>query len=247
MKGLWKLTWIETKVFVREPMGVFGTVGIPVLAFLGIGRVMTGLPRPSRLANQFVADGLPVMAAVLMAISAVVSLVTIISIYREGGILKRLRATPLQPYTILTAQVIVKLIFTAATMTLLAAVGRRYFALVPDLRVVGFALALLLTTVSVLSVGFLIASVVPSARFAQPLTSVILYPMLAVSGLFFPVAQLPAGLRVLAHAMPLTYGVALLQGVWRGEPFMSHLADAGGVIVVFAVSIAISTRVFRWE
>ena len=44
---------------------------------------------------------LPVFASVLIAISAVLSLVTIISIYREGGILKRLRATPLRPQTIL--------------------------------------------------------------------------------------------------------------------------------------------------
>ena len=43
----------------------------------------------------------PVFAAMLIAISAVLSLVTIISIYREGGILKRLRATPLRPQTIL--------------------------------------------------------------------------------------------------------------------------------------------------
>ena len=49
----------------------------------------------------------------LIAISAVLSLVTIISIYREGGILKRLRATPLRPQTILSAHVLVKLLLTA--------------------------------------------------------------------------------------------------------------------------------------
>ena len=57
--------------------------------------------------------GLPVFASILIAISAVLSLVTIISIYREGGILKRLRATPLRPQTILAAHVLVKLLLTA--------------------------------------------------------------------------------------------------------------------------------------
>ena len=47
------------------------------------------------------------------------SLVTIIAIYREGGILKRLRATPLRPHTILTAHVLVKLLFTAVTLALI--------------------------------------------------------------------------------------------------------------------------------
>ena len=63
----------------------------------------------------------------LIALSAVLSLVTIISIYREGGILKRLRATPLRPQTILTAHVLVKLALTAATLLLMVLAGKRYY------------------------------------------------------------------------------------------------------------------------
>ena len=62
---------------------------------------------------------IPVVGALLIAISAVLSLITIISIYREGGILKRLRATPLRPVTILTAHVLVKLLLTAFTLALM--------------------------------------------------------------------------------------------------------------------------------
>jgi len=29
LRGLWELTWLETKIFVREPLGVIGTVGLP--------------------------------------------------------------------------------------------------------------------------------------------------------------------------------------------------------------------------
>ena len=38
MRGLFKLVWIEIKIFVREPMGLFGTVGVPVLLFVLLGR-----------------------------------------------------------------------------------------------------------------------------------------------------------------------------------------------------------------
>jgi ABC-2 type transport system permease protein len=69
-------------------------------------------------AAQFVRVELPVFVAVLIALSGVLSLVMIISIYREGGILRRLRATPLRPQTILTAHVLVKLVLTAVTLTL---------------------------------------------------------------------------------------------------------------------------------
>ena len=151
------------------------------------------------------------MAALLISISAVLSLVTIISIYREGGILKRLRATPLRPHTILTAHVIVKLLLTAATLALMFLAGKRYFPPGAHVPWFSFTIALLISTWSILSVGFLIASIVPTARFAQPIGAVILYPMIAFSGLFVPVSALPPACCV-ACALPLTYAVNLLGG-----------------------------------
>ena len=40
LRGLWKLTWIEIKIFLREPLGAFGTIGIPVLVFVVTGRIV---------------------------------------------------------------------------------------------------------------------------------------------------------------------------------------------------------------
>src|SRR5258706_553648 len=116
--------------------------------------------------------------------------VTIVSIYREGGILKRLRATPLRPHTILMAHVLVKLLFTAITLGAMMAAGRRYVPAGINAPFVSFGLALLFTTLSIVSMGFLIASIVPTARFAQPIGTMILYPMLGLSGLFAPVDAL---------------------------------------------------------
>ena len=247
MNGLWRLTWLEIKIFIREPLGLFGTVGVPVLVFLGLGRVMRGAATPASPEEAFLRAGLPVFAALLMAISAVVSLVTVIAIYREGGILKRLRATPLRPATILVAHVLVKLLFTALTLALLIAAGRRVYAPDSPAQVIRFAAALLFTTCSLLSVGFLIASLVPTARFAQPLAGVIFYPMIALSGLFFPLALLPPWLETVARILPLTHAVSLMQGMWRGDPLSSHLWDAGVIALVFAACTALSARVFRWE
>jgi len=247
MNGLWPLTWLEIKIFVREPLGLFGTVGVPVLVFLGLGRLMSGAAAPASPEEAFLRAGLPVFAAILMAISAVVSLVTVIAIYREGGILKRLRATPLRPATILVAHVLVKLLFAALTLAILIAAGRRFYAPESPMQVIRFTAALLFTTCSLLSVGFLIASVVPTARFAQPLASVVFYPMIALSGLFYPLSLLPPWLEAVARAMPLTYAVSLLQGVWRGDPLSVHLGDLAAIALVFLACTALSARVFRWE
>src|SRR6267142_2916149 len=214
LRGLWKLTWLEIKIFMREPMGAFGAIVLPVVVFLAVGRVVGGrLAQPELAANSFIHVGLPVLASLLIAVNAVLSLVTIISIYREGGILKRLRATPLRPQTILTAHVIVKLLLTASTLAIMVAAGKRYYPVGVHVPFFSFTIALLISTWSILSIGFLIASIVPTARFAQPIGAVIMYPMIAVSGLFVPIESLPPGLDAVARMLPLGYAVPLLQGI----------------------------------
>jgi ABC-2 type transport system permease protein len=249
MRGLFQLTWLEIKIFLREPLGAIGTLLVPVALFLIVGRAMnrgTGAPR-TQSGVEFLQSGLPVMVSVFMAISAVISLVTIISIYREGGILKRLRATPLRPYTILSAHVLVKLLFTAVTLTLMILAGRRFYPAGLQAPVISFAFALLVSTLAILSMGFVIASLVRTARFAQPAAALVFYPMIGLSGLFVPVEALPSGLQWLAKLLPMTYVVSLLSGIWTGESWFAHLGDLGALAIAGVVFVAISSRVFRWE
>jgi ABC-2 type transport system permease protein len=248
LRGLWKLTWIEIKIFLREPLGAFGTIVFPVLVFLGLTQVPARKLTPSSLpANSFIRVGLPVLVSRLIAVSAVLSLVTIISIYREGGILKRLRATPLRPQTILTAHVIVKLILTAAMLALMVLAGKRYYPVGAHVPLFSFTIALLISTWSILSIGFFIASIVPTARFAQPIGAIILYPMIGVSGVFVSIESLPPVLHTVARILPLTYAVPLLQGIWNGDPWSEHVCDVTALAVVFIVCPALSAKVFRWE
>jgi ABC-2 type transport system permease protein len=248
LHGLWKLTWLEIKIFLREPLGAFGSIILPVLVFVLVGRFMGGRIPPREIASaEFVRVGLPVFVSVLIALSGVLSLVTIISIYREGGILKRLRATPLRPQTILTAHVLVKLMLTAVTMALTVLAGKRYYPIHMDVPVFGFAMALMISTWSILSIGFVIASIVPTARFAQPIGAAILYPMVALCGLFVPLQSLPPVLQAVARVLPLTYAVSLLQGIWKGEAWSAHLGDVAALVVVFVICTALAAKIFRWE
>ncbi|MEO8362634.1 MAG: ABC transporter permease, partial [Vicinamibacteria bacterium] len=232
-RGLFQLTWLELKIFLREPLGAIGSLLFPVLAFLILERTLGGSPRSSASAAGLVSVGLPVFASIMIAINAVLSLVTIISIYRDDGILKRLRATPLRPHTILTAHVLVKILMSTLTLALLVFAGKRFVAVGEAVPILSFALALAIATTSILSIGFLIASIVPTARFAQPIGAVLFYPMLGLSGLFFPIAALPEGLRAIARVLPLTPAVSLLQGIWQGESWSAHGGDLAGLGLVF--------------
>src|SRR5262249_31461781 len=162
----------------------FGSIVIPLLVFIGVARLVPpdAVMGPAR--RGWPGGGfLPVLATVLIALSAVGSLITIISVYRESGSLKRLRATPPHPVIILAAHVIVKLLLTALTMFLMFLAGRRYVPPGVPVPYLSFSIAVLFAAWAILSIGFVIASLVPTARFAQPIATFILYPMLIVSGL----------------------------------------------------------------
>jgi len=247
-RGLGALTWLEIKIFVREPLGVIGSVFVPVFVFLVIGRTfgarMTGAEQGQR---GLVGVDLAVFAALLISISAVLSLVTIIAIYREGGILKRLRATPLRPLTILTAHVLVKLLFTAITVTLMTFLGKRYLPVDIPIPWVTFTLATLISTLSILSLGFVLASLAPTARFAQPIGTIVLYPMIGISGLFMPVDRMSPALRLVAELTPASHAVALMRGAWYGHSWLQHTGDLLALALIFTACTVLAVRVFRWE
>ena len=246
LKGLLKLSWIETKVFMREPLGFIGSLAMPVIVFVIFGRAV----QSDSGRNASAADApfnVAILAAMLIAFSAVQSLIAIIAIYREGGILKRLRSTPLSPVAILGAHVLVKLALTAVTLGLLVLAGRRVFPGGLPADLLSFAAAALISTLSILSMGFVLASIVPTARFAQPLGAAVLYPMLALSGLFFSIEQLPRAVRAVALVLPTTHAVSLMQGLWDGEGWVAQWQNVGALALAFVLCIALSTRWFRWE
>ena len=210
-----------------------GSLGAPVVMFVAFGTMFR-----SGAAHATPVDRAPfnvaILAALVVALGAVQSLIAIIAIYREGGILKRLRATPLSPVTILGAHVLVKLVFTVIGLGLLVLAGRRVAPGAMPANLLSVTAAFLLSTLSILSLGFVLASIVPTARFAQPLGAAILYPMIALSGLFFPLDRLPAWLRYAScPALPTTHAVSLMQGVLDGGGWGAHLGSVAGLLLVF--------------
>src|SRR6478736_1056395 len=166
---------------MREPLGFVSAIAIPLVMFLLLGRSIGPSAGASPRATQFLAQDIPLFVSIFISINAALSLIAVISIYREGGILKRLRATPLRPAVILGAHVLVKLFFTGLSLVLMVLAGRRFYPVTLHAHVPGFALAVAVTTVTILCMGFVVASWVGTARFAQLIGSLVFYPMLVVS------------------------------------------------------------------
>ena len=247
MRGLFKLTWLEIRIFMREPLGFVAAIGDPLVMFLVLGRSVGPATDHSARATQALAQDVPLFVSLFISINAAISLIAVISIYREGGILKRLRATPLRPAQILAAHVLVKLVYTGIALALLLLAGRRFYPVTLHPHVASFALAVGVTTVTILCMGFVIASGVGTARFAQLIGSVVFYPMLAVSGIFVPLSAMPPPLALLGNVLPMSHAVALLRGAWIGAGWLVLLPHLGALALTIVICLALTPRVFRWE
>ena len=104
-----------------------------------------------------------------------------------------------------------------------------------------------LSSLSFFGIGFILAGSMPTARTAQVVGIAPPYPMMSLSGAFFPVALLPEAVQKVAAFMPLTYVVNLLSGLWNGQPWGDHLLDAGVLAGMLLLGILVSLKTFRWE
>ena len=106
---------------------------------------------------------------------------------------------------------------------------------------------MILASVSLLSLGFILASVIRTARFAQPIGAILLYALLSISGLFFPLEILPRAWQVVALASPITHAVNLLRALWLGHGWMEQWIAVVALLLNLLICSVVSKRVFRWE
>lgn len=245
MRALGQLTIAELKLFFREPAAAFFTLAFPLIILFVFGGIFGNDPDPDLGGRGGVDTSVPGYIGLIIGTTALNGLPILLSNYREVGILRRLRATPVHPAVILGAQVLVHLLATAVGIALLMIAGRLVFDLMLPEAPFMLIPALLLSCLSFYALGFVLAGLLPSARTAQAVGSAVFFPMLFLSGASFPRELMPDGIRTLSEFLPLTQVVILIQGLWYGNGW-----DPVAVLVLAAmlvVGTVVSIRTFRWE
>ncbi len=247
MKSLLKMTWMEAKLFLREPASAFFSLIFPLIYLIMYGLISGNEPTPMYNGQRTIEAAIPSLTAVIISMTGLMSTTITLTTYREKGILRRLRTTPVSPLVVLAAQVIVVFVMTAIGMLLLVAAGR----LIYNVRFQGNVLSLvggfILGSLSFFGLGFILAGCMSTVRSAWAVAMVLLYPMLFLSGAFFSVEVLPKAVQKVSAFIPLTYVVNLLRGLWNGEAWGSHLLDAGVLAGLLVAGVIVSAKTFRWE
>jgi ABC-2 type transport system permease protein len=247
MKSLLKMTWIEAKLFLREPVGAFFTLIFPLMMLFLFGSIYGNIPSQYFNGRGTVDISVPAYTAMIIATTSLVGLTITMAAYREKGVLRRLRTTPVSPLVVLVAQVIVLFMMTTIGMLLLVVAGKLVYGMRFDGNAASVVVGFILCCMSFFALGFVLAGIMPTARTAQVVGMVVLYPMLFLSGAGFPRELLPDAILKISTFLPLTYVVTLLRGLWIGDPWSQHLTEVVVLAGMLVLGLIISVKTFRWE
>jgi ABC-2 type transport system permease protein len=246
MSALTRLTITETKLFFREPMIVFFALAFPTILLIILGAIPAfRVPAESLGGLRAIDLYVPIIVAMGLAVFALNSLSQLFATYREKGVLRRMRTTPVKPSLMLGAQLLMSTILSVVTMMVVLAIGRLVFDVRLPRQVPAYLTGYALAAMSMFAIGLLVASLAPNGKSAGAIGTALFFPVVFFAGLWIPRDSMNDVLRTISDFTPLGAGVQSLQDATAGQwPQPLHLAVMLGWTIAAG---GLAARYFRWE
>lgn len=246
MPTLLRLAATETKLFFREPMSWGFALGLPPLLLIVLGSIPTFRVPDTDLGGLRAIDlYAPIVVAMGITMLALTTLPQHFATYRDKGVFRRMRVTPVKPLMMVGAQLLMSLMLAVVTTALILVIARVTFSVPLPGNVIAYLVAFVLTSGAMVALGLLVASVAPTGTSAGAIGTVLLFPMLFFAGLWIPRASMNDVLLAISDATPLGAGVQALQDAAAGNwPRLLHLAVVLGWTILAG---GLAARFFRWE
>ena len=196
--------YYEQLNFWLNPVGAIFTVGFSVVFLILVGST-AGHQHSSAISGGLLIQyyvpgfiGYGVMAACFntLAINLVVR--------REIGLLKRVRLSPLPSWAMMAAVSANALIISVVQVVLVLLIGRFGYSVPFPHNVPAFIVALLIGAVSFTALGLGVSTLIPNQESGAPITSVVFFVLLFLSGLWFPLAA-NSGLAKFSSYLPVRH------------------------------------------
>src|SRR3990170_8181610 len=191
---------------------------------------------------DFLTPGMVGMTIMWMNLGVGFLLVT----WREQGILRRLGVTPLRPGTLIGSQAVSFALVSLAQVTIILLMGTLMFGIKIEGSYLWLAATVLLGVAAMLSIGYVIASLLKTVTSVNAVVNLIVFPMIFLGGSYFPL-ETPPALAPLVNAIPLTHLNDALREVVNHGGGLGDLWTPWAVLAAWlVVGFGISVRVFRW-
>ncbi|MQG25495.1 MAG: ABC transporter permease [SAR202 cluster bacterium] len=183
-----------------------------------------------------------------ITVNSVISVTIQLSTYRNQKILKRLLATPLPIWKFFFCEILAHLVLVLVQTTIILAVGSFVF----DANIYGNLLYIymivVIGTIVFINIGFILSAWANSPAAGSGLGNAVIFPMIFLSGTFFPAEYLPWPLPLLSAIMPLT---PMLNGLREVALSQMSLVDIWPSLLILLVWIILSgviaNRVFKFN
>lgn len=246
MASLRKMSWLELKLFAREPITVLFTLALPLLILYVLGGVFTD---PAE-AETFRGVGgrnyyVPAYVGLVAASIGLIGLPVHLAAYRERGVLRRFRASNVPAVSVFGAQIFVA--FVAATVSALVLIGAAVLSwnIAAPRSWPGVIGAFVVSVLCFAAIGFLLGALLPTPRAAQGVGVLLWFVMFLIAGSGPPPEVLPDSLSAAANVTPLKHVIVLIQDPWLG--FGWNNAKLIIVVAILVVAAVASARWLRWD
>lgn len=236
--------------FLRNKASVFFTLALPVLFLVIFGSVFqhqnVAVPGGRIDEPVYYVPGIIAYGVIAATFS---NLIISVVRYRETGIYKRRRATPLSPSVIIAARALVAALSVVAITAILLAIGWAAFAAhIPGRTGPAFLLDIIVGAVVFSCLGFAVASLITNIDAAQPVTLAIVLPLCFLSGVFIPILELPHWLIDVGKIFPVHALADALLAAYNPHTAGSGLrwGDLAVLAAWGAAGLIIAIRRFSW-
>jgi ABC-2 type transport system permease protein len=239
-----KMTWVELKLFAREPLSLVFAFAFPVVVLVVLVASFPNTPDPEAFGGLRPSDYY--LAGYIGVVISTIGLVTLpvhVASYRERGILRRFRASSVPAWSVVVAQVIVGILMAAVGGLVLIVAGTTIYEAALPVSVGSVLIMFLLSTLAFVAIGLLLGSVARTARGAQALGMILFFPMWLLSGAGPPPDILGEGMRNAMDVLPLTHVVRAIQDPWVGA--QAREVDVLILVGIFLVAGTLSIRRLR--
>ena len=245
MRRFWRMYRVEQNIFFRSPDVILFCLSMPLVVFLLIAMIAGGKDAADSgltyLQSSYVA-----LSTVGICCSAFMSIPITIVELRSQGILRRMYCSPCSPARLLFCDTLCSGVMSACSTLILTIAAVVFFGYRMQGNVLVYIALWLLTTISMFSIGLMVASLCRTTKSMNVATSLLYFPMLLFSGATIPSEVFPAALRAVAEWMPLGMGIRLLKSVSMG--CYDHMVMPVAVLAAIAVVCgAVAVKSFRWE
>lgn len=236
----------EAKLFGRELGSLFWITLFPLVLLLILGSIPSFREPDAALGGlSFVDLYVPVVILMSMIMASLMAMPSVIWAYRDAGVLRRLRTTPVRPSSLLVSQVLLHAAAVAVSSVLVLVVGRLVFGTPLPASLLGYGVAYVLVLLASFSLGTVVTAVAPDARTGTVLGSVLFFVAMFTAGVYYPVQAMGGTLRQVVELSPLGAATEAMTSAMVGDfPSLSHLVVVGGWALVLGL---VSVRTFRWE